>query len=604
MLRRIILPLFLLPVIALAAPKPIKVTSSIKTGSTISGDANFEIIVQSEDLVTGVEFYVGKDLRLKDDSTPYEYTLDTIREPEGPIDIKVIVLTEAGDQKELDLKYIIDNELGKGADYWVDEANKSITESKWDDAILSGRKALKAKKGYNKARTVLAVAYYRKGVLDSAQRYAEDILATEPENVLALDILSSINLRNAFKGGTGSDTEAQLKAIRSALTQAASNREKANTVTMNGVGAATDENRLRYAETALRTHRYSLAIQALEPLYRANLDNNPAVNALLYAQMRAGRWNDAVATAVNYGDRGKPDAEGFALLSLVYNHANEPEKAASFERQAALNDATSVAVRLAQAQRAWANGDFGNFAKVTSGLQNDYAAGNLVNSQVPIQLLLSRAMYRTGEYELGRDTIFEAVLAAPDQYDLYIQQGIQILGQSFETNVVDTTKTYQRKLARIYFDAAIAAKPDSFEALTALALMNLVEKNNADALRNYRTATKAGPEYAGAYYVGSIALQREQKRLSDAQTELKTQISTARGNNLSQEAEKLEKTLADVQTALTATTKELETATEMYAKYDKKNLLGTEVPTEIQALGYLVRAGQTPLLTLTSLMGE
>ena len=61
----------------------------------------------------------------------------------------------------------------------VEEGNAFLVDQKWDEAIRSGRVALKAKAGYNPARILMARAYMGKGVMDKAQQFAEDALAAK-----------------------------------------------------------------------------------------------------------------------------------------------------------------------------------------------------------------------------------------------------------------------------------------------------------------------------------------------------------------------------------------------------------------------------------------
>ena len=64
----------------------------------------------------------------------------------------------------------------------------------------------------------------------------------------------------------------------------------------------------------------------------------------------------------------------------------------------------------------------------------------------------------------------------------------------------------QRQLAKIYFEAALAAKPDSFEALTGLTCVALLDGRKADAINLGRAASAAGSEYAAAQWAYAAAL--------------------------------------------------------------------------------------------------
>ena len=54
--------------------------------------------------------------------------------------------------------------------------------------------------------------------------------------------------------------------------------------------------------------------------------------------------------------------------------------------------------------------------------------------------------------------------------------------------------------------AALIARPESFEALTAQALIYLYQDNIDDALRFAQAAVQAGPEFGAAHYTLAAAL--------------------------------------------------------------------------------------------------
>ena len=68
-----------------AASAQIVVKPMTKNGDTINGEYRFHVTVDSKSLVSQVEFYVADKLVSTDDSTPYEYVLDTLTLPDGPV---------------------------------------------------------------------------------------------------------------------------------------------------------------------------------------------------------------------------------------------------------------------------------------------------------------------------------------------------------------------------------------------------------------------------------------------------------------------------------------------------------------------------------------
>ena len=139
-------------VLALPAFSAITMTLNTESGKTLSGTYKFFARVSSEHLVTNVEFYVGDDLRDTDDSTPYEFYLDTLEEPEGSVKVTFAAYNSEGEsvKKVLDLK--IDNGMSKGLDFHVDHSTELLRQSKYDEAIEACRIALKIEPTNNKAR--------------------------------------------------------------------------------------------------------------------------------------------------------------------------------------------------------------------------------------------------------------------------------------------------------------------------------------------------------------------------------------------------------------------------------------------------------------------
>jgi tetratricopeptide (TPR) repeat protein len=113
---------------------------------------------------------------------------------------------------------------------------------------------------------------------------------------------------------------------------------------------------------------------------------------------------------------------------------------------------------------------------------------------------------------------------------------------------------YQWKVARAYYETALKARRESFEALTGIAILNLLEKKYDEAVRMARAATVAGPGYAAAHYVLSAALG-----IKESTTEARRAVATA-------------------------------------AKLDAPQLAGRGIPDPAEAFQYFYRWARTPLL--------
>jgi Tfp pilus assembly protein PilF len=569
-----------------------KVTCSIADNAKVSGTITFEVTVQTESLVTKVEYWVGSDIRDTDASTPYEFEMDTLREKEGPAVIKFLVQTEDGQQVNHIVHITIDNGVGKGYAHWVKTAEENVVSGKWDDAIVAGRIALKIDDKSADAKLLLARAYFGKGVLDQAQRYAENVLSTEPENASALDLSSAINLRRAFRSqGVATDRKATLAAMEDALKKAAANRVKKYEAELGRLGTVSETNRFQLASTAMKAGRFGLAVDALRPAYEKDLTNSVVVNQFLYSLLRAGKFTEANTVAFNYAKRGMPDAEGYGLLAIVSTRNGDDKGAKEFERQAILNEANALGLRLAQIYLAlWR--DQGNTAQLVSALVKDEETRSETN------YYQSNLLYKLGEFDRSRDAFETAVLAEPALYDLYIQQGAQALDLSTQSNSDEKSLDYYRSIAKVYFNTALAAKPESFEAFTGLALVAISENKFEDAVKFARLAVKAGPEYAAGYYALSVSLTREERRLINLRTDTTVKATEAQKNGLIEEANKLADRATELLKQLAAVQAEQADAVQSFRKFDKPNLEGQAIPEIKMALKYFIRYGRLPVLSL------
>ena len=227
----------------LPAAADVTMNVNTKNGETIAGEHTFAVTVQADSLVTSVEFYVGDDLRDTDESTPYEFRIDSLNEEQGAKKITFAAYTQDGQSAKLVLNVTFDNGLGLGVDHHIDAGQTAFANGDWETAIQHGRVALKLAPNDNRARMLMARANLGAGVLDLAQKFAEDVVAQEPQNRPALDLLSAIHLRRAFRTMSGAnDRTAMLETTRSAFTAAAESRRRSLEAAVDGFGDVTDAN--------------------------------------------------------------------------------------------------------------------------------------------------------------------------------------------------------------------------------------------------------------------------------------------------------------------------------------------------------------------------
>lgn len=546
-----------------AQPKlaPVTVNVNAKNGDVVSGDHLFRATVQAANVVTQVEFYVGSDLRDNATSTPYEFHLDTLNEPDGPLKLRFKAYTSTGETGEKTITVTVDNGMGKGVDYHVKAGVDDVQNGKYDDAVTEGRIGLKIDPKSNAARLVLVRAYLGKNVLDQAQKYAEDAVAQDGNDTEALNLLSAIGVRKAFQtvsreGGSEGDA---LESIKTSLKDAIDSRRKSLDLVVDRMPAPTDATLLAYSDAALRAQRYSLAIQYLQPAFDKDYTRNEVSNRLAYAYLRSDRVQDAYNTLNNTRKIGKLDAYGFGLLAIVDLLAGNDDKADQAIADGVAADATDMGVRTAQAFLALRRHKTSSLSKIATDLAND--AGNRTEA-----LYYAAAVYDAQQqYGEGAHYLQDALLAEPANVDAYVEAGNQSIGIMQAGKFTGKDRDPILNSARTMYEAAQAAKPESVEALVGQAVVAILQKRDDDALRLANAAVNASPSAPAAHYALAAAY--------GAAARTATPNEAARLSGLAQ----VENTKA--------------------GNLDQKYLLGMQAPDGLAVWRYLTAGGRNPVIT-------
>lgn len=585
---------FLIPSLAIllaaASFAKVEIKTDLKDGQTISGEITTRVVVQSNNLVTSVEFYINDDLRLSDDSTPYEFRIDTIAEAEGPLKLKISAYTSEGESASKTFTLKVDNGIGKGADKLVEEGYEFLRDGKIDEAINAGRVALKAKAKFIPARLLLAKANFQKGIYDLAQKFTEEILAEQPNNVEALDLNAAIALERAFNTMNRGDRNQTVETIKTALKQAASSRAKVYDARLEALGQPTDANLLRVTDVMLQAGRFNRVVSLLQPKFQSDPTNASIANRYIFALLRTGKLNEANLALGVYLRRGKPDAAGHALAAVILQALGKNQEALDAEKLAITNDASDLTVRSGQVLLSLSRGNMQVMGQLVKDLVKDES------SRFEVLLYQSSVFNAAGDFERARQAFEEAVLAEPTSYDAYVLRANQLVGYSINPNSSKEDVAFQRNLAKAYLEAALDARPESFEALTGLSILALFDNKTAEAIKLAEAATLAGPQYAGGYYVAALAANIEANNARVAAGEARQRASTARANRLLAEAEQLERQA----TQWERRSRELSVNSEKYLKAAKQSdaagLEGRGLPSAFDAWRYFATRGRTPLL--------
>lgn len=481
------------------------ITCDVADGATVSGTSTLVARVQSDDIVTQVEFYVDGELVDTQRSTPYKFTIETAKRPDGPLKLKLIAYTDAGGKAVKEITVTVNNGKAGGIAPHIKAGNDKVSQGDFDGAIQEGTIALAIDKHSSEARFLLARAYMGKKDYSRAEGYIEDVTSDDPTNLEAYNLQSVINLKQAYDIFAKQDqTDDTVKLIQTALESAVGARQSYEGGILKNVGAVTDANRMAYADAANNAGAYTLTISALSDLWQKDQTNTAVTDRLAYAQAMSGRIKDGILTAETYAKFAGSKATAYAIgLSGGLYSTGGNSKAAEKAVAAALQiDATDLQSTLIQA------------SNYIDAEQYD-TAKNIVASLIQSHGELSQVWYMQerianalGDFAAARSAFQTALLAEPLNVGAYIEQADASVRYVIKTQKIDPKiKTQSLASAEMLLGIALKAKGDSFQALTELAIVKLLQGKNGEALTYAKAATEAQPEYAAGFYTYAAALQ-------------------------------------------------------------------------------------------------
>jgi tetratricopeptide (TPR) repeat protein len=554
----------------------------------VAGTVKFTVKVTAADPINSVEFYVGDDIRDTDGSTPYEFTIDTLGEAEGTLKITFIAYTSEGDQGKKVFTLNVDNGGSKGAEWNVAQGNECLSISKWDEAIRFGKVALKVNANFNPARLLMARANMGKGAFDQAQKYAEDAISNDPKYFEALDFLSSIHLQRAFAtfNRPSGKREETLAIIRQALKGAVENRKIVLDNSLEKLGAPTDANRLAVADMAIKAGRYSVAVAALSDAFKKDSSNSAIANRITYAQLRSGRIDDAAITMQENQRANGVDGFGYALIAIIQTFKGADTAADEAMKEAILSEPDSIGVQTSQAFIALKRGRIDVMGTLITRLAKDQG------QRTEVSYFLSTLNNAAQRYVEANRAFEQAVLAEPTNYDMYVQRGNEALAIIAAGRVNNEERQYQYDVARTFYDTALIAKPESAEALSAIAIIDLFVGKKSEAASYAKAASQAAPGYAPGQYVKAMADSVMESELKSRAEAIR---KSAQGGNVSDDDRKR---IQQLNAESNSYGKSAVEAMNIAMKLDKTNLSGRTIPTSHEAFSYFIRHNRLPLLVL------
>lgn len=478
-------------------------TVDLKEGQSISGSFKFDVRVQSDSVINSVEFYLGDDLRDTDESTPYQFEMDTLAEAEGSVKVTFAAYNGAGESVKKSFNIKIDNELGRGVKYHVDRANEFTRDGKYAQAIQVARIALKIDKNDNTARMAMARANYAAKVYDVAQKYAEDVVLSDPKNIDGKALLAAINLRRAFNA-SGSNAADTNRIVKEALINAASSQRDILNMEADMVKAPTSGSLIPFLDAQIKSMRYSQVLSKLRADYEKNLDDPALTNRFLLALYKTGRFEEAIKVINNVDRYGSPDAYYFSLKSLILQGMGNTAGSESAEKEVILEDPSSALSKYTQAQLAMIRQRSSIVPGFVADLERTSPSGT------DTEYFKSTVAFMSTNFDMAVSSFQTGLLSNPAHVALLVERGNQILESVISQSLTGDDLTNRVTLAQAHFEAALAARPESFEALNAMAYSHAMNGQTDKALSFARAAVAAGPEYGGGYYTLAGVLRQLQ----------------------------------------------------------------------------------------------
>lgn len=553
-------------------------------GDTITKERTLRVVVQSTSQVRNVELYVGDELRDSDSSTPYEFKIDPLSEKDGDLKLTFAAYTADGESAKKSATLKIDSGTSKGAPFHVEAGNESLANQKWDDAIYSGRIALKASPEFAPARMLMARAYLGKGSYDRAQAFAEEVLSKDSGNADAKDLLAGINLRRAFSA-SGTDHDALLKTLSNALNQAVTlRRSNLDAQTESLTVPADDKALLKWADAQIRVGNTRKVVKELSKPFAKRQSDSALGNRIAYAQIREFDVSGAAYTLDRMQKEDVMDAYGYALAGVVAAMQDDNASTDKMIGEAESNDPSDLGLRMAKAYIALRRNRANTLTQIVSNLAGDLSSKPEVNYYVSILEM------NNGNYASADRAFQTAVLAEPAFPDMFVERGNQTLQFVLSGRAQESEKKFQTDLGTAYFTAAINAQPGNAEALTSLALQYASTGKLTEALKYVDAANRANENYTAGFYAAQAIYTAASKAFTTQAVNLKRDAgSRASSSQLDQIA------------ALEANAKEMsvraDKAKDRSVVLDKRNLFSRGVPTVQDAFNYASRYGRVPVLS-------
>lgn len=570
---------------SLAADQLMTMKLDVADGETITKERTIKVLVQSEKIVSEVEFYVNDDLRDTQRSTPYTFYIDPLAEKEGDEKLTFTAYNQSGDKISKSVTVHIESGAARGPEPNTEIAQDDLTQSKWDDAIYAARVALKADPKYEPAQIVLARAFMHKGEYDKAQEFAEDAQKQKPDDPEVLQVLAAIGIERAFNTyATGGKKEEMLGRLSAGLKDAITAQRKVLDSEFDKLSTPTSDTAVHYGDVAIRTKHFGAAISGLLPFFEKSGYKSEIGDRIAYAQLRTARFVDMLKTLQLLQANNTIDGYGYALWAVLDAYGGDEAATEGHIKQAIESAPSDLGVQTAQVYIALRTNNAMTFRNLAGTLANDIGSVPEVNYYLAI-------LYNRMSLDSESDKAFQAVVFTDPLVDqVYIERGLESIDKALSGKLAPENAAFEIKTAGAMFEAAREARPDSSAALTALTIYDLSQEDVKDAADMADAAVKAAPEYAAAHYAAAVAFTRMADNLATEADNVK--LGALNGIDPATQR-KIDRLKSESNVAQARSDSEFATA----QQEDPKRLAGTLRPSLSMALDYFENHKQMPLIT-------
>lgn len=296
-----------------AAHADVKLTLDVKDGDKISDTYTLVAHAESPDGIDKVEFRIDDQLRYTDTSVPYSYDWDTIADTEGPHTVSITAFDSNGKSQRVELKLVIDNELGLGADALAARAQDAIQSKDMDTALRYSRRALKADPTNLNAGRTLASLYAAKQDWNQAIATLEKAKIPDDATDVRLQ-LASYRLQRALQPANAPNFVTDLQAISDLRHQVA---DLAVTKARAQNTEDKPEAHMAVGDALLNAGRYKEAAEEYEKCGTLEQSSLACTNRRAFANMMQGDYLNALPLLNTLKREKKDDAATRAIEGLM-----------------------------------------------------------------------------------------------------------------------------------------------------------------------------------------------------------------------------------------------------------------------------------------------